>query len=83
MERADERDTREKDRGYWKTTWETMTSPMGLLILLTFLLSATTVILTGEIDIAPVAVTGFSHRLTPYKIVGHFLGSVCDECKII
>ena len=24
--------------------------------------------------LAPVAETGFSHRLTPYKIVGHFFG---------
>ena len=26
------------------------------------------------IEITPVAETGFSHRLTPYKNVGHFFG---------
>ena len=28
----------------------------------------------GTCQIAPVAETGFSHRLTAYKIVGHFFG---------
>ena len=29
--------------------------------------------------IAPVAETGFSHRLTAYKMVGHFFGLLNDQ----
>ena len=29
---------------------------------------------TQDVDVAPVAETGFSHRLTANKIVGHFFG---------
>ena len=29
---------------------------------------------TPGLPLAPVAETGFSHRLTAYKIVGHFFG---------
>ena len=30
--------------------------------------------LLGSVGLAPVAATGFSHRLTAYKIMGHFFG---------
>ena len=36
-----------------------------------------------QVSIAPVAETGFSHRLTAYKIVGHFFGLSYRKISVI